>query len=54
MNQVIKDLKNFQKVSPNKRRHNIQSNILRATSAVTRLANTVLVADPRNLGLGNL
>ena len=49
MNQVIKDLKNFQKVSPNERRlYNIQSNVLRATSAVTKLANMVLVADQGN------
>ena len=49
INQVIKDLKSFQKVSPNERRlYNIQSNVLRATSAVTKLANMVLVADQGN------
>ena len=43
MNQIIKDLKNLQKVSPNERRlYKIQPpNVLRATSAVTRLANMV-------------
>ena len=46
MNQVIKDLKNFQKVSTNEGRlYNTQSNVFRATLAVTKSANIVLVAD---------
>ena len=49
IHQVITDLKNFQKLSPNEwRLYNIQANVLRATSAVTKLANMVLVADQGN------
>jgi len=46
MNQVIKDLK---KTSTNEwRLYNTQSNVLRATLAVTKLSNIVLEADQGN------
>ncbi len=46
MNAMIKEIKNFESICPAERRdYNIQANIMRATAAITQMADMVLVAD---------
>ena len=46
MNAMIKEIKNFESIRPAERRYyNIQTNIMRATAAITQMADMVLVAD---------
>ena len=46
INDMIKDIKNFESIRPAERRfYNIQTYIMRATAVITNIANMVLMAD---------